>query len=623
MNRSERRAAAARVKAASGSAPADIAQLMAQANEAYRARRLAQAEIVCKQVLARAPAHATCLNLLGVVYQTAGRHRPAIKLFAKAIVVDDLDAGFHYNIACSYQALAEPTPAAMHFRKAITLGMGDNKHVEEFVMENVTIRQCIARIVSQDPVVGNAVAFGADDLAAIASDAFLRCALQLTTLHGVMLELFLTKLRAALLRLAGANAFAAVQVDDAVIDLLSALAQQCFINEYVFAQTGEEAEHANRLRELLTQQLSRGDGVAPLLLAAVAAYFPLHALREAKSLLTLPWPECSADLLRMQVREPIEEAEDRPAIPALTPIDDDVSVAVMRQYDENPYPRWTINPFIVRAADRKRQPHPVGEDAAVGDDVLIAGCGTGQHPFSNAQYSPQARILAVDISRTALAYARRKTREEGLHNIEYAQADILKLGAIGRTFDRIETVGVLHHLAEPKAGWRVLLSLLAPNGTMRVGLYSAAARRAVVEARALIAERGYGATAEDIRALRQTIIRGQSTNTLLKIADFYTMSGCRDLLFNVVEHRFTIPEIAAFLNEHGLLFHGFELEPAIIEQFQERYPGGEALTNLDNWHEFETANPDTFWHMYVFTVSWNERVSSEAGMAPQRNPENR
>ena len=607
MNRSERRAAAARVKAASGSAPADIAELMAQANEAYRARRLAQAEIVCKQVLARAPAHATCLNLLGVVYQTAGRHRPAIKLFAKAIAVDDLDAGFHYNIACSYQAVAERTPAAMHFKKAITLGMGDNKHVEEFVMENVVIRQCIARIVSQDPAVGNAVPFGAGDLAAIANDLFLRCALQLTTLHGVMLELFLTKLRAALLRLAGANAFDAVQVDDSVIDLLSALAQQCFINEYVFAQTDEEAEHANRLRELLTEKLSRGDVVSPLLLAAVAAYFPLHSLREAKSLLTLPWPECAADLLRMQVREPLEEAEDRPAIPALTAIDDDVSAAVMRQYDENPYPRWTINPFIVRAADRKRQAaRRSAIDAAVGEDVLIAGCGTGQHPFSNAQYSPQARILAVDISRTALAYARRKTREAGLHNIEYAQADILKLGAIGRTFDRIEAVGVLHHLAEPKAGWRVLLSLLAPNGTMRVGLYSAAARRAVVEARALIAERGYSATADDIRALRQTVIRGQSTNTLLKIADFYTMSGCRDLLFNVMEHRFTIPEIAAFLNQHGLSFHGFELEPAIIERFLERYPGGEALTNLDYWHEFETANPDTFWHMYVFTVSRNE-----------------
>lgn len=187
-----------------------MAELMAQANEAYRARRLAQAEIVCKRVLARAPAHATCLNLLGVVYQTAGRHRPAIKLFAKAIAVDDLDAGFHYNIACSYQAVAERASSAMHFNKAITLGMGGKKHVEEFVMENVVIRQSIARIVSQDPAVGNAVPFGAGDLAAIANDLFLRCALQLTTLHGVMLELFLTKLRAALLRLAGANAFDSV-----------------------------------------------------------------------------------------------------------------------------------------------------------------------------------------------------------------------------------------------------------------------------------------------------------------------------------------------------------------------------------------------------------------------------
>jgi SAM-dependent methyltransferase/tetratricopeptide (TPR) repeat protein len=613
MNRSERRAAAARVKAASSSAPADIAELMAQANEAYRARRLAQAEIICKQVLSRAPAHATCLNLLGVVCQTAGRHRPAIKLFAKAIAVDDLDAGFHFNIACSYQAVAERAPAAVHFNKAITLGMGGKKHVEEFVMENAAIRQCIARIADQDPALGNALPFGAGDITAVASDIFLRCALQLTTLHGVMLELFLTKLRAALLRLAGANAFDAVQVDDNVIELLCALAQQCFINEYVFAQTDEETERANRLRDLLTEKLSRGDIVSPLLLAAVAAYFPLHSLHGAKSLLSLPWPERAADLVRMQVREPLEEAEDRPAIPALTAIDDDVSAAVMRQYDENPYPRWTINPFIVRAADRKRQEQAVGDDAAVGENVLIAGCGTGQHPFSNAQYSPQARILAVDISRTALAYARRKTREEGLHNIEYAQADILKLGPIGRTFDRIEAVGVLHHLAEPKEGWRVLLSLLAPNGTMRVGLYSAAARRAVVEARALIAERGYSATAEGIRALRQTIIRGQSTNTLLKIADFYTMSGCRDLLFNVMERRFTIPEIAAFLNQHGLLFHGFELEPAIIEQFQQRYPGAEALTNLDYWHEFEIANPDTFWHMYMFTVSPNERISPGAG----------
>ena len=41
---------------------------------------------------------------------------------------------------------------------------------------------------------------------------------------------------------------------------------------------------------------------------------------------------------------------------------------------------------------------------------------------------------------------KRKTRELGLKNVEYAQADILKLQSIDRSFDVIEAGGVLHHL---------------------------------------------------------------------------------------------------------------------------------------------------------------------------------
>src|SRR5262249_4359341 len=154
--------------------------------------------------------------------------------------------------------------------------------------------------------------------------------------------------------------------------------------------------------------------------------------------------------------------------------------------------------------------------------------------------------------------ARRKTREFGLLNIEYAQADILELGSINRTFDRIESIGVLHHLAEPTAGWRVLVSLLRPGGRMRIGLYSELARRSIAEARARIAASGYRPTADDIRRCRQDIIRETDHwNLPIHVLDFYSLSGCRDLLFNVMEHRFTIPEIAAFLNENDLSFLAF------------------------------------------------------------------
>ena len=70
----------------------------------------------------------------------------------------------------------------------------------------------------------------------------------------------------------------------------------------------------------------------------------------------------------------------------------------------------------------------------------------------------------------------RKTRELGVSSIEYAQADLLKLGSLGKQFDVIEAGSVLHHLADPWTGWRTLLSLLRPGGFMLLGLYSNIAR---------------------------------------------------------------------------------------------------------------------------------------------------
>ncbi len=52
------------------------------------------------------------------------------------------------------------------------------------------------------------------------------------------------------------------------------------------------------------------------------------------------WSEALSGVLIQQIREPAEEAQLRTEIPALTPIEDDVSRKVRQQYEENPYPRW-------------------------------------------------------------------------------------------------------------------------------------------------------------------------------------------------------------------------------------------------------------------------------------------
>jgi SAM-dependent methyltransferase len=176
---------------------------------------------------------------------------------------------------------------------------------------------------------------------------------------------------------------------------------------------------------------------------------------------------------------------------------------------------------------------------------------------------------------------------------------------MGGPFDRIEAVGVLHHLAEPEAGWRLLLSLLRPEGTMRIGLYSETARRGIIAAQKFAAERGYRATPEHIRRCRQEIFdlyQARGWRNVIETADFYSMSGCRDMLFHVMEHNFDIARIKRFLDDHDVSFAGFELEPQIRENFTRQFPGAEALTDLEKWQAFETANPQTFGAMYVFTA---------------------
>jgi len=239
-------------------------------------------------------------------------------------------------------------------------------------------------------------------------------------------------------------------------------------------------------------------------------------------------------------------------------------------------------------------------------DILIAGCGTGQHALGRASGFRNCNVLAIDLSLTSLSYAKRKTQELGIKNIEYMQGDILKLDQLDREFDIVECVGVLHHMDDPLAGWKVLVGMLRRGGLMKVGLYSEIARQRIVNARKDIAKKEITSSPDDIRRYREEIM-----NVLIKYKaelpakDFFTLSGCRDLLFHVQEHRFTLPQIEVALNDLGLKFLGFELGKSWIRnEFSKLYPEKDAVLSLPLWHQFELKNPGTFSGMYQFWVQY-------------------
>jgi Tfp pilus assembly protein PilF/SAM-dependent methyltransferase len=472
------------------------------------------------------------------------------------------------------------------------------------------IGECIERATSAWPTrLQQRELFGPSGLSSASEDRLLQCLLENAPINDVDLERFLTMVRLALLG-AATETVISDALEEKVVTFYCALARQCFINEFVYSYTDDEFERAQWLREQLVAALESGAPIPVLWLGAVAAYFPLRSLPSAETLLNQPWPDAVAALLAQQIREPLEERQYRSAIPRLTTVEDNVSRLVQQQYEENPYPKWvksppTGNTTTMDAFLRQKFPsapfHLLGKSDAV--DILIAGCGTGQHAIETARQFHGARVLAVDISLTSLCYAERKTRELGLENIKYAQADIMKLGSVVRMFDLIESVGVLHHLADPVAGLKELLLLLRPWGFMRLGFYSECARQNVVAARSFIAEQGYVANAADIRRCRQDLISmddGRRFRQLTSSSDFYGTSECRDLLFHVQEHRFTLPQIKEILSESGLDFIGFDLEPPVLKKYNERFPDDPAKTNLDHWNVFEAENPNTFVGMYQF-----------------------
>lgn len=578
MNRKQRRAALKQTPSAGRAAPADPAgRLFAEAEQLHRQNKLEDAARAYKRLLLLKPDHAQACNNLALVLLAQGKRSEASARFTQALtLMPQLFEQFH-GVCETLAAVLPLLGEAMRRARAawpVRLGAGE--------------------------------LLGEAGLAAIGGDPLLLCTLQSAPVREFGLELVLTAARAALL------AAAFDTPSDGLLSVSCALARQCFINEYVFATTPDEDAHVERLKLALANALAGGEPMAPLQLAALAMYMPLRTLPGADVLLARASPPALDAVVTQQIREPKQELSLRPNIPRLTAIEDAVSLRVQRQYEENPYPRWVqaaglIEPVALDKHLRNKFPTaaftPLGKTDEL--DILVAGCGTGWQSTAVAQNYLGARVLGIDLSLSSLSFAKRMTPPSLAGRIDYAQADILKLDSIGRSFDMIDVTGVLHHMADPFAGWRVLLTLLRHGGIMHLGFYSELGRRDLVAARAFIAERGYGATPADIRRCRQHLFASEHRG-VARFSDFFTTGECRDLLFHVHESRLTIPAIKQFIDGHSLKFIGFDFDEASAQNFRALFSAnGWSLGDLDRWREVEAQYPNTFSTMYQLWVQKN------------------
>lgn len=603
--------------------------------------RLNEAEASFKKAIMLSVNLAEAYSNLGATLRELGRPDEAVDQYEKAIALkpDYVDALFNlgnvlnsmdkpYQAARAFSAALDLKPdfeeAALNFGLAIRRVRFQSSEREFYpalcklltsgnLIRPISIAPSAMSLLKQDPLIAHFlteqhvfpdVKSVLQAITAIAQLPLLGHLMRVSTLDLCFEGLFVAIRKEVISNLHE------IEATEGLIYFLSSLALHCFMNEYIYFESDEEIRLVDQLEKSISDTLDQKEQPQPLILLCLASFRPLHQYSWCAS---LEMPDNLSEIVQRLIDEPLAEKEIAKDIQVLTGISDKISRAVKGQYEENPYPRWSRvetpleQQSILTLCDlAELNLHSESIKTVIAPQVLVAGCGTGQNAIEVATRFAGCNVTAVDLSLASLAYAKRKSQEMGVSNVQYLQADILNLHQLSVKFDIINSVGVLHHMADPMAGWKILTGLLKPGGLMKIGLYSELARSDIVSVRKEIAAMNVGTSNAEMRAFRQAVATSNEKDhrRLAERADFHSLSNLRDLIFHVQEHRFTLPQIAKCLEELGLVFSGFE-NRFFVSDFRAHYGCDSDIYDLELWDRFEEGNPGTFAGMYQF---WCQKI---------------
>ena len=596
------------------------------------------------------PQSVNALNNLGIIFDTLNQYENAINCYNKVISIDKFNSNALNNAAISYSKIGKEEISINYFLKVIKteprniyflnsianmfvnlkitsdtkinqnnlynlllfLFQNDNINHEDVSNQVILFSLGVNEIELEN--LGNSVntLINNINIQNLLNNELFLLFLKKKLNKELNLEIVLIKIRKEIIEALFENKKNNLKK---YLDFIIALSEQCWLNEYIFPKTEKEIE----LEKRLINKIEKDENINELEISILSCF---SALKKTKSIFKKLKNFKSENklfnqLILSQIIEPLEEENLKKSIKSYKNINDKVSKKVKMQYEENPYPRWKscninisqnyikcinddINPYILPFNEKIYEP-----------DVLIAGCGTGKHAISASRYK-DAKILAIDLSLSSLAYAKRKILDLNYKNFDFLAADILEIKNLGKKFDIIECAGTLHHMEKPILGLEVLLNLLKPNGFLKIGLYSKIAREPIINFRKNLLNKKSKKKSDNIMLLRKEIIENRTNNKYFKkitnSKDFYSRSNLRDLLFHIQEHQFTIGEIKEIVENYKLEFLNFIItDPLIKLKYLKNFPDDVMQNSLNNWEKFETDNPNIFNGMYQF---WLKKINS-------------
>jgi SAM-dependent methyltransferase len=193
-------------------------------------------------------------------------------------------------------------------------------------------------------------------------------------------------------------------------------------------------------------------------------------------------------------------------------------------------------------------------------DILIAGCGTYQAAVF-AFMNRGAKVVAIDVSSSALNHQQHLKDKHGLQNLELHRLPIEEVSALGRDFDLIVSSGVLHHMADPLAGLKALGDCLRTDGALGVMLYAKYGRIGVEILEGVFRDLGLAQDDASVQLVKEAVAMlpaDHPVRSYLKRAhDLRSDGAVVDTFLHSRQRSYTVAECLDLVSAAGLAFQGW------------------------------------------------------------------
>lgn len=229
-----------------------------------------------------------------------------------------------------------------------------------------------------------------------------------------------------------------------------------------------------------------------------------------------------------------------------------VAQTVRDFYNQTPFPDFELDRFFSKSSLRETAwPFAKALDRCIPKESSVLDVGTGTGQLAALLSLERADVWGIDFSESSLAKAAALKDRLGLHSLTLRRADILDqshIDAIGRTFDYVLCLGVLHHTADPRGGFAHIARLVKPGGYIAVGLYNTFGR-SLHKARIALARTMF----QNNKTVRDWFIKMQIGD----LSDKERVRGWwNDQYAHPHETTHTIGEVLAWFRENNIIYQG-------------------------------------------------------------------